>query len=266
MTERNIKNKLSAFTLMELLVVLAVMAVLVAIGATAVHSAFDRVSSAAEVSAGKSLVAALQSAATDNGGRYPLALDKNANGVLDPQGNKIGMKQVCERWPLRLAPYFGYDLDGALLVGKNKRQIMKLMNIPKPEGTMFYYGVSAFPSLGINRHFVGGTVDSGSEAVKTLAQADRSIIAFVSAGSPDIDGYEYVKAPGAPGGAWGSAEWSEGSDPGHFGNVHPRHDSKAVVAFLDGSVKTMSLGELRDMRLWSRDAAIADDPNYIAGN
>jgi prepilin-type processing-associated H-X9-DG protein len=48
--------------------------------------------------------------------------------------------------------------------------------------------------------------------------------------------------------------------------VHPRHDSKAVVAFLDGSVRKMGINELRDMRLWSRNAAIADDPNYTAGN
>jgi len=255
-----------AFTLIELMVVIAVIAVLAVIGSAAVHSALDQASSAAETSAGKSLVAALQSAAADNGGRYPLAFDPDARDVLDPQGKRIGMKQIRERYPFRLAPYFGYDIDGTLLVGKNKRQIMKAMNLSKPEGTMYYYGVSAFPSLGINRHFVGGASANSTEAVKTVAQSDRSIIAFASAGTTEVEGYEYVRAPGAPGGAWAGGKWTEESDPGSYGYVHPRHNSKAVVAFLDGSVRKMSLEELRDMRLWSRNAANADDPSYTAGN
>ncbi|MBU6183059.1 MAG: prepilin-type N-terminal cleavage/methylation domain-containing protein [Verrucomicrobia bacterium] len=264
MRAKTMINGKKAFTLLELMVVVAVVALLAALGSVAVHSAMDRASSAAEVSAGRSLVAALQSAAADNGGRFPLAFDPAAQDVMDPQGKKIRMKQIRERYPFRLAPYFGYDIDGTLLVGKNKGQIMKAMNLPKPEGTMYYYGVSAFPSLGINRHFVGGASANSTEAVKTVAQGDHSIIAFASAGTTEVEGYEYVRAPGAPGGAWGSGKWTEKSDPGNYGYVHPRHDGKAVVAFLDGSVKKMSLEELRDMRLWSRNAAINDDPNYAA--
>jgi prepilin-type N-terminal cleavage/methylation domain-containing protein/prepilin-type processing-associated H-X9-DG protein len=255
-----------AFTLIELLVAIAIIAVLAAIGSVAVHSAMNSASSAAEVSAGKTLTTALQSAAADNGGRYPLAFDPQAKGVLNAQGKTISMKQVRERYPFRLAPYFGYDVDGTLLVGKNKRQILKAMNLSKPEGTMYDYGVSAFPSLGINRHFVGGISSNSTEAVKSIAQADRNIIAFASGGTVEVDGYEYVRAPGAPGGSWSSSDWKEDSDPGNYGYVHPRHDSKAVVAFLDGSVRKMGINELRDMRLWSRNAAIADDPNYTAGN
>lgn len=265
MIKQSIQDGRRALTLIELIFVIAVLALLAVVGSAAVQSALYQVSSAAEVAAGKNLVAALQFAATDNGGRYPLALDSNASDVLDPQGKKIGMKQIRERYPFRLAPYFEYDIDGTLLVGKNKRQIMKAMNLSKPEGTMYYYGVSAFPSMGINRHFMGGASADSTEAVMTVAQADRSIIAFASAGTKEVEGYEYVRAPGAPGGNWKSEKWTEDSDPGNYGYVHPRHNSKAVVTFLDGSVRMMSIEELRDMRLWSRNAANANDPNYTAG-
>jgi prepilin-type N-terminal cleavage/methylation domain-containing protein/prepilin-type processing-associated H-X9-DG protein len=261
-----------AFTLIELLVVIAVIALLATIGNAAVQSAMRGASVSAEVGAAKTLATALQAAVADNNGQYPYAFDSQANNVLNAQGKKIPMmKQIGPRYPFRLAPYYGFDLDGTLLVGKNKRQILQVMELPKPEGQMYQYGMSVFPSFGINRHFVGGVrptrnASESTEAVRTMAQADRNIIAFVSAGTSDIDGYEYVVAPGAPTGNWSSAEWTEGADPGNYGHVHPRHDGKAVVAFLDGSVKKMSLEELRDMRLWSRNAAINDDPNYQAQN
>jgi prepilin-type N-terminal cleavage/methylation domain-containing protein/prepilin-type processing-associated H-X9-DG protein len=264
-------NHPRAFTLIELLVVIAVIAILATIGNAAVQSAIRGASTSAEVAAAKTLAAALQSAVADNNGQYPFALDSQANNVVDAQGKPLGMKQIGHRYPFRLAPYFGFDLEGTLLVGKNKIQMLKAMNLSKPEGPMYNYGISAFPSLGINRHFVGGRRPSknaspSSEAIRSMAQADRNIIAFISAGTTDVFGYEYVVAPGAPDGGWSSGDWTEQSDPGSYGNVHPRHNGKAVAAFLDGSVKKLTLEELRDMRLWSRNAAINDDPNYQAQN
>jgi prepilin-type processing-associated H-X9-DG protein len=44
--------------------------------------------------------------------------------------------------------------------------------------------------------------------------------------------------------------------------VDGRFDGKAVCAFLDGSVRVLSIDDLRDMRLWSKNAAINNDPNY----
>jgi prepilin-type processing-associated H-X9-DG protein len=117
-----------------------------------------------------------------------------------------------------------------------------------------------------NSFFVGGTAgQSNSECVQSVGQADRSIIAFVSAGSSEINGYEYVRAPGEPGGSWGGGEWTEDSDPSQFGFVHPRHGGKAIAAFLDGSTRLMTIEDLRDMRLWSRQAAQENNPKYTAG-
>ena len=58
---------------------------------------------------------------------------------------------------------------------------------------------------------------------------------------------------------WGS--YSE-RIPSSMGFVHLRHDGKAVTAMLDGSVRTMSEEELRDMRHWSNQAIRYDDSNF----
>jgi len=44
--------------------------------------------------------------------------------------------------------------------------------------------------------------------------------------------------------------------------VDGRFDGKAVCVFLDGSVRVLSIDELRDMRFWSRNAALENNPNY----
>jgi prepilin-type N-terminal cleavage/methylation domain-containing protein/prepilin-type processing-associated H-X9-DG protein len=251
------------FTLIELLVVIAILAVLAGIGSAALLSAADKGKTAAETTAAKTLIAAYQAAAADNGGRYLAARDTSAKNVLNGEGKPVSNRQVRARYPFRLAPYINYAIESTLLPGNNRQQLLKVMNLSSPSGGMYDYGVSAFPSYGINRYFVGGTAgQTNSECVRSVAQADRSIIAFVSAGSSDIDGYEYVRAPGEPGGSWGGGKWTDDSDPGDFGYVHPRHGGKAIAAFLDGSTRLMTVEELRDMRLWSRRAAQEDNPNY----
>lgn len=255
------------FTLVELLVVIAILAVLAGIGSAALLNAADKGRTAAETTAAKTLISAYQAAAADNGGRYLAARDTTATNVLNGDGKPVPNRQVRARYPFRLAPYFNYAIDSTLLAGKNRQQILKVMNLSSPSGSMYDYGVSAFPSFGISRYFVGGTAgQTNNESIRSVAQADHSIIAFVSAGSSDIDGYEYVRSPGEPGSSWGGGEWTEDSDPGDFGFVHPRHGGKAIAAFLDGSTRLLTISELRDMRLWSRRAAQDNNPSYVAGN
>jgi len=251
------------FTLIELLVVIAILAVLAGIGSAAFLSAADKGRVAAETTAAKTLISAYQAAAADNGGRYLAARDTGATNVLNGSGQRISNRQVRARYPFRLAPYFNYAIESTLLAGKNRQQLLKVMNLASPSGGMYDYGVSAFPSFGISRYFVGGTAgQTNNECIRSVAQADHSIIAFVSAGSSEIDGYEYVRSPGEPGSSWSGGEWTEDSDPSQFGFVHPRHGGKAIAAFLDGSTRLMTIGELRDMRLWSRRAAQEDNSSY----
>ena len=255
-------QRIAAFTLVELLVVTGILAVLAGVGSAAYLVAFDKVKAAAEVSAAKTLTSAYQAAAADNAGRYLPAYDPKAKGVANGRGQNV-MAHAGAGYPWRLAPYFGYAIEDTLLVSGNKEQIQKTMNF-SPGSTMFDYAVSRFPSLGINRYFVGGEAGKiEQESVRSSAQASHSVIAFVSAGTSEISGYEYVRAPG---GNWGPAPWSEDSDPGDFGHVDARHGGKAVVSFLDGSTRLMSIDELRDMRLWSLKAAQTGNRAYVPGN
>lgn len=260
-----------AFTLIELLVVIAILAVLAGIGSAALLSATDKAHTASEVSAAKTLISAFQAATTDRGGSYFPAFDRSANTVINADGKEINDPQVKARYPFRLAQYFNYAIDSTLLAGKNQSQLLKTMNLPKPSGPMYEYGVSQFPSLGINRFFVGGEIDRRgnpvtnalyADCIRSVAQADHSIIVFASAGTSGIDGYEYIRPSGALGGQWSGAEWTKDSDPSAYGYVHPRHNSKAIAAFLDGSTRLLSIEEMRDMRLWSRSAAMNNDPNF----
>lgn len=259
------------FTLIELLVVVAVLAILLGLGTSAISAAMGKGKIAAEVSAAKSLVAAYQAATADNDGRYLPAYDGGASNVNNASGKPLSMKESKSRYPWRLAPYLGYALKGSFLVGGNEEQFMKVMEIKSRDSSLYDYGVSIFPALGINRSYVGGHILSNGkydtnitapDCIRTVVGGDRSVIVFVSAGADGVDGYEYVKAPGAPDASWSTGEWTDKSNPGDFGYVHPRHDGKAVAAFLDGSVRMLGLGELRDMRLWSRDAAMQDDPHH----
>lgn len=253
--------------MVELLVGVAILTMLAGVSGAAYQKAMGKASLAAEISAAKNLTQAYLLAASENSGRYLAAHDATAKSqtVLNGQGKPISMSEVKYRYPFRLAPYFNYQMDGTILVNRNEAQIIRQMGA---SGTMYDYGLSVFPAFGINRYLVGGsvtangTVEHQAECIQTLGQAEKSVIVFVSGGSSEVDGYEYVTPPNGPRGQWSSAKWTKDSDPSSYGHVGARFDGKAVAAFLDGSVKILSIDELRDMRLWSKNAALANDPNY----
>ena len=255
----------SGFTLVEMLVVIAVMGLLAGVSLGAYQKVIAKASMGSEISAAKNLIQAYQAASIENGGRFLAARDPTAIGVKNANGQNISRPEVLSRYPFRLAPYFNYKMEGTILVNRNESQIVKIMG---SSGFMYDYGVSVFPAMGINRYLVGGSVSPNGviqypeECVQSLAQADQSVIVFASAGNPDVDGYEYVTAPLGPGGQWSSGKWSKGVDAGNYGHVDGRFDGKAVCAFLDGSVRVLSMDELRDMRLWSRKAALENNRNY----
>lgn len=256
-----------AFSLVELLVGVAILGLLAGISGAAYQKAIGKASLAAEVSAAKTLAQAYLLAASENSGRYLAAHDMTVKNqtVLNGQGKPIAMSEVKYRYPFRLAPYFNYQLEGTILVNRNEAQIIRQMGTG---GAMYDYGLSVFPAFGINRYLVGGSVNANGmveypgECIQTLGQAEKSVIVFVSGGSSEVDGYEYVIPPNGPRGQWSRGPWGKDSDPANYGHVGARFDGKAVAAFLDGSVRVHSIDELRDMRLWSKNAALANDPNY----
>lgn len=226
-----------------------------------------------EVQAGKNLIAAYNIHAAENNGTYLPGMDFTVSRIwFQPYNRDITIMHASNRYPFRLAPYFGYQLNGTILVNDTGRHVDK---VATPGTPMHDYVVSAFPNFGINYYFVGGCL-TGSVAnptmtfpaeVTTRASQAKSILVFATAGTTDgntrIEGYNILTPPRLYGSSWSGQDWVKNEDPGLHGNVDARHNGKAVCVFLDGSIRMQSIKELRDMRLWNRNAAEQNDPNYV---
>ena len=262
-------NRSSAVTLVELLVVIAVMGLLAGLATPVLGRARLAGQQASETAAAKSLITAYLAAAQDQHGVLLKGYDEEGE-ACDSKGNQfqVGSSQAL-RWPWRLAPYLNYQLEGALLV--NERA-----NALDPSDPNQSYLVSASPSLGLNSYFVGGH-ENGQPAysyvtngtcVTRLAQAVKpsQLIVFSSARGVDpmkgknVDGYYYVTSPqSSP--RWPST-WNTKGSARSYGQVRLAYSEKAVTAQLDGSVSLLNFTELRDMRRWANEAARQDNPNW----
>jgi len=256
-------RKTSGVTLVELLVVTGVTVVLAGLAVGAAQSALEKGGVASEIAAGKNLMAAFHSYAADHDGRYLPGMDGGAKQVTLPDGTRVSNKRAVMRYPLRLAPYFGYEFDGTILVNENRKSVRK-------SGPDFHYAMTAYPAFGMNYKCVGGEVSGAGivsnrdECITRQAQSVGSVLVFASAGSGraygNVHGYCNVDPPSA---GWAGSDPDDSSDAANYGHVDFRHNGRAVCAFLDGSVKLQSIGDLRDMRRWNKNAAYEDDPNYV---
>ncbi len=258
-----------AFTLVELLMVLAVVGLLVGLGSPVLGRARLAGQQAAETAAAKNLITAYLASAQDHDGVLLKGYDEDGE-ASDSHGNSFqaGSSQAS-RWPWRLAPYLNYQLEGAVLV--NERA-----NALNPNDPNQSYLVSASPSLGMNSYFVGGH-ENGQPAysyvgngicLTRLAQAVKPslLIVFSSARGVDpmrgknVDGYYYVTSPqSSP--RWPSV-WNANGSAKAYGQVRLAYTEKAVSAQLDGSVSLLNFSEMRDMRRWANEAARQDNPNW----
>jgi len=251
---------LAAFTLVELLVVMAILLVLAGIVMAGVKSVTETANQTKEVQAGRTLIAAYSAAAADHDGAFLPGYDRTVTEVNLPDGTSLS-GPPAERYTYRLAPYFQYRMDSAVLVGKNAKEI-------DPQNR---YLVSCYPAFGINYLFVGGDISAAgvmtypSECI-TRQGASLSIIAFASAvgdSQPSkINGYCILTPPQTTGAMWNPAPWSADSLASEYGNVDARYSGKAICVFLDGSVRLLGIEELRDMRLWNLNARQDDNSRY----
>jgi len=246
---------------------LVIVLVLTSITFAVTRGAMESGYTARETAAARTLASAYAAATADNDGVFLPGFDDTASGYT--AGGLSIPPEAAHRYPYRLAPYFDYGLEGVILVNRNKAQI-------KNSGMDSTYATSLFPALGMNLYYVGGEWENGELSMKEdcatrMGQVSKpsSMLLFASAGygagDKKVDGYNRLEPPNKRVKVWDSSDTDDDArdkPPGNYGNIDFRHNGLAVCVFLDGSIRMMAPKQLRDMRLWNRNAQDLDDPDY----
>lgn len=269
------------FSLIELLVVVAVLGILGGLTAAGVGKVRQAATKAEATATARSLVQAFLLTPAENNGRYMIGYGDSGESIHPPGSSPIASHQEhAKRYPWRLAPF----LDGtteSLYVGPHKDYYERIAsNSP--------YEASLYPSFGINSLFVGGHYDGRkhSPAYKPGprsrdqssypsdfwvlrpwdAHAPSRLIVFASSLSsspsdhPTPLGFHRVLPPQSPlMPGWGAYN---PQIPASMGHISLEYGDRAITAQLDGSVRILDEAALRDMRRWSNQAALRDDPNF----
>lgn len=266
----HINSGKDGFTLVEILITTAMIAVLAGLTFTGYQTLKQRAQLTTEMGAGRALIQAYVGYAADNSGRLMPGYQKE-DGLTNDRGEPLHFP-VNARYPWRLAPYLP-SIAGTLLIHGNENAL----DSPNRD-----YLVSVLPSFGINAVFVGGHYGSGSVLrpdprivqtlgkfyVSNLAEANNPgrLLVFCSArngeSGPGSGNFE-VLPPKVLNPLWSSSPFKAEAAPSAHGMVDFRWSGRAVAVFLGGNAEVLDEDELRDMRLWSNLANIADDPEHV---
>jgi prepilin-type N-terminal cleavage/methylation domain-containing protein len=267
--------KRRAFTLLELLVSMAIIAIIAALVTAAVGRARRSGATVREISAGRQMVGAYITASTDRGGEFMVGYSSKEQAVDDQEQPVIN--PACGRYPWRLAPYLTYKLKGVMLV--NEQEHIATL----PDHADYVYRASAYPSFGINATYVGGNERSGlipspatlryygnfvATRLNQVTQPGKLIV-FASArytGDSDNPGHKehgfHLLTPPRTNKIEWQGSFDEDGPAEKFGFLDLRHGGRAVCVMLGGNVELLDEKQLQDMRYWSLQAADADDPDY----
>ena len=258
----------SAFTLIELMVTIAIVATLTGLLLPALSTAKTKAHQINAMSAAKQLMLAYQMYANDHQGKLMPGY-RYGYEARDTFGNPI-THPINARYPWRLAPYLGSSFE-VMYVNRNRARLAEFRGDPSG----YVYAASVFPSFGINSVYVGGddlVLPPNATAINKFGsfcatrQSDAlrpsELLVFSSARSVfqgrATDGFYRVEAPYLTHRTW-AADYDSSMAAETFGFVHPRFKLKTVVGMLDGRSTALNLNEIQDMRYW---AIQADRPDW----
>jgi prepilin-type N-terminal cleavage/methylation domain-containing protein len=254
------------FTLLELLVVVAVIGILSSLLLPALARGKQKAKHINELNAAKQLILAWQLYADEHEDAVLL-------GYISEDIDNTGLPSpIRDRYPWRLAPQLGGSFR-AIYVNESRRF---LDEAERMSHDAYVYRASLYPSLGYNSVFIGGDEQKfnpelagttyGLNWLVSRASQIRQpseLIAFASArsrpgGNRDEFGHYVVHPPYLKSRHWEEA-FSMTSEPSKFGYVHPRWSGRAVAAMTDGHAETLNQTDLQDMRRWCN---IANRPDW----
>ncbi len=274
----------SAFTLVELLVVISIIAMLIGILVPTLGSARMNAKRVKDLSVARQLMIAYTAYADDHRTMVLFGFRRNdpATGApvraYDAFGAPIS-GLAAQRYPWRLMPYLDYNPS---FLYQSISDYEEDLIDPSYD---FSYEFSAAPSFGLNQGFMGGSSDSdGTPSIEhprtsqvfgdswyvrrlTDAANPTNLITFATAFgrsaniyNEDLNGNYKVTPPYIHDRAWRSSPPDAAlQSSGEVGNIDLRYEGGAVAGFLDAHAESLDWESLQDMRRW---APTADAPDW----
>lgn len=284
---RAVGSNRHAFTLVELLVVVAVIGTLIGVIMPALSGARQQAGKVKDMMAVRQLLVGYQIYSSENSYELLVGYYKNTPSVHLEDGyggTVVGFDgQAKKRYPWRLSNYLDTGLRGTILSGAQEALLDDIPAVGERE--WWHYRISVMPSFGLNAHFLGGYEVGGTPPpfrvcrMMTDVRQPSTMLAFASARGEDWDpaqgvisaeGWHTVDSPnwghsgplGGLGATWAKEPYSEEANPEAYGNIDARYGGLVLIGCVDGHTEMKKPAELRDMRLWSNDAVRAGDPDW----